>query len=275
MASEKIDQVYAVITKYITPALPVLVVLGALSGIVIYIVKAEIESAVGAMRTDIGTMKTQVSGLETGLAKNNDRIDTLLKDALDRAFPRAVASKSDVHASLKQADAIIRFARDQNVKLDSAKVQRVGLDVLELTDFKRPTLSPADWQSMNEMFGYYSIVKPVDPDFVAMMATHSVFYKGTDKSGPCVSAQSGSHNFVFNTWTFENCTLHLSETLERAAIFSNVIFRDVSVIYEGGHVVLDKVAFINCTFQLPITDTGKKFGEVLLAENEITHLELP
>ena len=275
MANEKVEGLLALINRYVVPAVSVLAFLGMVWGIVNYSVKSEIESAVGGMRTDIAMMKAQVSGLETGLGKNNDRIDTLLKDALDRAFPRAVASRSDVHASLKQADAVIRFARDHNVKLNSAQIQRVGLDVLELTDFKHPKLSPADWQSVNEMLSYYSIVNQVDPDFIAMMATHSFGYRGTDRSGPCVSAQSGSHNFALNTMTFENCTLHLSKTLERAAIFSNVIFRDVTVIYEGGHVVFDRVAFINCIFQLPITDTGKKFGETLLAEDEIRHLELP
>jgi hypothetical protein len=275
MASEKIDWVLAFITKYIAPALPVLVVLAVLWGTFIYTVKAEIESAVGGMRTDIGTMKEQVSGLETGLAKNNDRIDSLLKDALDRAFPRAVASKADVHASLKQADTIIRFARDQNVKLDRARVQRVGLDVLELTDFKRPTLSAADWQSMNEMLGYYSIINKVDPGFIAAMAVKSYVFRGMGRSGSCITAQPGANGWFWQSATFENCTLHLNRNLERAVRFSDVIFRDVTVIYEGGQVAFDGVAFINCTFQLPITDTGKKFGETLLAENEIRHLELP
>jgi hypothetical protein len=257
------------VEKVIVPAGAVLVVLAFFFGGITYIIRAE----VGDIRGDVSNLKDNVKTLTDDSKGTNQRIDTLLKDALERAWPRAVASKADVHASLERARSILRLAEDQNIKMEPQNIQRPGLDVLELVNSKRPDISQQDWQSVNDVLGYYSIVN-ADPKFVAEMETHSWVWRLTNRSEDCLHFQPGANHYGFSTVTIENCTLRLTKALEQAAVFHDVVFKDVTVIYEGGHLLLDRVAFVNCTFQLPLNDKGKKFGETLLAENKIMHLEL-
>jgi hypothetical protein len=47
-------------------------------------------------------------------------------------------------------------------------------------------------------------------------------------------------------------------------VLSNIIFRDVTVIYRGGDVRLVNVFFVNCTFDLPRSDKGVIVAQALL-----------
>src|ERR1035437_1511699 len=210
MSKEQWGAIRSFVEKVIVPTGAVLVVFAAFFGAITYIIRAEVADIKG----DVGTMKENLKTLSDDSVRTNQRIDGLLKDALDRAFPRTVSNKSDVHSSLEQAKGIFRLARDENIKLEPQGIQRFGLDVLELVNSSRPNISQHDWQSVNNILSYYSIVNQVDPKFLADMKKYSWGYRLTDRSKDCLEvppARAGTTpHIVFRDVTVENCTLHLS-----------------------------------------------------------------
>jgi hypothetical protein len=91
----------------------IIVIFGALFAGARYIIRSEVAD----IRSDVSMLKGDTKTLDDRLEATNHKIDGLLKDALDRAFPRTVG-KSDVHATLTQADNIIRFAKERNIELN-------------------------------------------------------------------------------------------------------------------------------------------------------------
>jgi hypothetical protein len=78
--------------SYGGPICTVLVIMGALLAGKQYVIKAEVAD----VRSDVGTIKGQMTELQTASGKTNDRIDTLLKDALERGFPAPTSSKKTI-----------------------------------------------------------------------------------------------------------------------------------------------------------------------------------
>ncbi len=79
-------------------------ILVALFGGATYVIRSEVAD----MRSDVATLKNGVNNLKNDLTSKdqstNQRIDGLLRDALERAFPRPTGSKSDVKGSLSHVD---------------------------------------------------------------------------------------------------------------------------------------------------------------------------
>ncbi len=149
------EQFLAFVTKYITPAIPMLVVLGIMWGIFIYTVHSEIQSAINGMSGDVGTIKTQISALQADSGKTNDKIDSLLKDALDRAWPKPspTATKAELQEDFKRASDLLQFAQSQNVKLDPRLLSNYGKLIGSLN--KRDPVTTA-WETLPTILNYRS-----------------------------------------------------------------------------------------------------------------------
>jgi hypothetical protein len=204
---------------------------------------------------ELSTQKTEIVN-EVQL-----RIDQIAKLQLDKLSTQVTAAQND------------------KVKSSSESVRRLGSDALQLANSRNPEISERAWLAVNQLAGYYSFVNQVDPAFIAEIEKRAGVLRWDDRNTPCLAprpAQPGrTPSIRFNTVIFENCTLRLNTALEEMAVFENTLFRNVTVIYEGGHVQLYNVAFVNCIFHLPFTTPARKLGETLIATNQIDRLELP
>ena len=265
MPNEQIEQFLRFIKKYITPAVPVLVVLGAVWGIFTYTVRSEIESAVGGMRTDVATLKTQVSGLETATGKTNERIDTLLKDALERAFPRPTASKAEIRGSLKETSKLLEIAKSENIRLNPQLVSDYGKELSSISN--DPSVSKLAWNTLSDVLDYRSAL---NAQLVPKLQNLGQYRRGqfvvdfnaeqlpgstSGKLGYSYSADekmvSGSEAAMFVEIGNENkvtsAPMHL--VIEGRGFnlildgyhIRNVIVRDAKITYNGGSLILENV----------------------------------
>lgn len=291
----------AFVKTWIVPAASVLGVLVILWGVFKYTVAAEIQSAIRSMETDVGTMKTQVSGLESGLVKTNDRIDTLLANALERAFPKLDASKVSVRGSLRQADTILQLARSQNIKLNPQLVANYGLKATALsTD---PHTSDVAWKTIENLLAYRSFLN-------ATLVPNAGSEKIVDIPG-----QTGSENFAmeyeilrlpgtrignFRAFQFGNVVFPAGspegallmkigdESKANAALpyilfqapgfelrldgyhLRNVIVEGARIVYNGGPLILENVYFVNCSFEMQRTRQDQNFANAVLSHVPVT-----
>lgn len=112
-------------------------------------------------------------------------------------FPHGKQLASMTRTEFQALNKLMGFCdQDNGVKLDSARVQRLGSDVLELVNSKHHEISQRDWQSVNDILGYYSIVNHVDPDFVEAMKEHSWGFRLTDRSKDCLQAPAAATGLV-------------------------------------------------------------------------------
>ena len=156
MPNNRLDVLRNFVNTWGVPAVPVIVVLGALFAGMTYIIKSEVAD----MRNDISGLKGDVQNLTSGSTSTNQRIDgtnqridSLLKDALERAFPRSAASKGEVRGSLKQADEILQLAKNYNIKLNPQLVASYGKQVADISNDPAASATGA-WRTLINLLNY-------------------------------------------------------------------------------------------------------------------------
>jgi hypothetical protein len=248
-------------SKYGAPITTVIVVFGALFAGVRYIVNSEM----GDIRTDVTTLKGAAKSLDDKLGTTNQRIDGLLKEALERAFPKPSEVKSDVRGSLTKASDLLRLAKSEKIKLEPSLVADYGRELSALPGDSRT------WKVLNQTLTYYSSMVDVTPRFPIQYVTN--------KDAECINADRAT-GWIMMEQEFEHCTQHLDRILGPAAVarkvfFKDLVFRDVHLIYSGGPLVLDNIYFVNCTFELEPSPASKKLAWTFLTENRVAHLQWP
>src|SRR5882672_2570564 len=153
--------IHRFLSKWVVPSGAVATLFIALFEGIKYVIKSEVSE----MRTDVGTLKEDIRTLTSDLAikdqSTNQRIDGLLKEALERAFPRPTSSKAELKGSLERVDGLLRIAKTENVKLDPELLARYGKQVAALSD--EPVLSTAARQTLINLLDYRSFL---NADFI-------------------------------------------------------------------------------------------------------------
>jgi hypothetical protein len=126
----------------------VIVIFGALFGGMRYIINSE----VGDIRADVNTLKRDGSTLTADLKSTNQKIDGLLKDALERAFPPPSTSKAEIRGSLKDANGILQLAKNYQIKLNPELIANYGKRVAALSS--EPDVSDTAWHTLTTLLNY-------------------------------------------------------------------------------------------------------------------------
>jgi hypothetical protein len=196
----------------------------------------------------------RLSNIEKNLEKLNGTIATVQLNQI-------AGNPTDPH-NIQEAKRVLASARATNTNLDQNVIQATGKKFIEAAQS-----NPDAWQVALAFVNYRSS----DPSLlaeIAEQAKHSARIRGDGL--PC----SVGPSWAFKNVIFDNCILRLNKALEPVQ-FHGVIFSNSTVIYEDGQFTFDRVAFINCTFQLPYNDPGKHAAETLLALNQEGPLHLP
>jgi hypothetical protein len=248
----------------------ILVILGTLFTGVQYIVKSEVAD----MKSDVGTLKTSVGSLQEGMGKTNERIDTLLAKALERAFPQPDASKEKILGSLDKMSGLLHFAKDQNVRLNPQLLAAYAQQISEVSS--DPTASGEAWNILGNLLDYRSSLNAVESP-----AARENFIPGVP-SGWEVTAHAYIHARGAGsvTFTYPNRRVPADQSFIYEPIGSvptvvteghpyvritatgkpvlildglrirNAIFEGVRIEYDGGPLIMEDAYFVNCTFEV-------------------------
>lgn len=287
----QIDSIYKFLTKWIVPAAAVIAVLAALFGGIRYIVNAEVadmRSDITKLQSDVGTLTGNITTLHTDIGDTNKRIDDLLKDALERAFPKTTTSKEGVTSSLKRAEGIIRLARSQGVKLDSRLIESYGKQVAALREVADP-VAPAR-QTLKSLLDYRSFLnadaQPQLPNPIlesdAQNPKFHLRFGNLNSTEPKITAyglvpsdQAAVVNFIGEHLNLERpmgaafVLLEGDEVILDGLEMKNVVLRNVSIRYYGSRVLMENVYFVNCTFTFPPQSEMSPKLKALLKERNI------
>ncbi|HXP80272.1 MAG TPA: hypothetical protein VN976_10235 [Verrucomicrobiae bacterium] len=292
MTKEQWNGIHNFLSKWVVPAGAVAALLGLVFGGVRYIIRAEVSD----LRNDVSSLKENVKSLTSDLASKNqatnERIDGLLKDALERAFPRSTANKADVKGSFQHVDDALQIAKAKNVKLDPELLARYGKQVATFSD--EPAVSADARKTLTNLLDYRSFLNadfipsfsqltpatgeskyrmsvsvlpnPDHPDWaLALKVSYAGGYATGDKSARLEflnNPQPEGSEFAFVIIDGGMDALVLD-----GMFMKNVIIRNSVVVYSGGPAVLQNVYFVNCTFKkdFPLTPAGLDLGIKLLS----------
>jgi outer membrane murein-binding lipoprotein Lpp len=271
------DAVHRFLTKWVVPAASTVVLAGALFASVQYIIKSEVadlKSDVSNLHSDIGSLTVNIATQHNDIGSTNARIDNILRDALERAFPKPTAGKAEITGSLKRADDALRFAKSQNIDLGAQLVSAYGKQLTSLSGDRQA------WKTLANVLGYRSFLNskflPVLPPLrpytyeeggyeihnsivlegdVSKAATTFPAVALAGYATPEQSARSehlyhlqpngSGAQFIIIDWKGKNIRIGLDDQY-----FKNVILKNASIVYLGGAIRLENVYFVNCTFDI-------------------------
>jgi hypothetical protein len=268
-------------------------VVAVVTGIIIYIVHAEI----GPLRTDLASLTVQLASAKDDISKlkddgknTNARIDNMLSDALKRAFPVPAAGVKPTKQQINAASRILELARAEQANIDPVVLKNVGENVAALTT--KPQLATVAWDGLNQAVSYRSFLNkdyvPKFSDLTEITGTED-YSPDVNLSGPGSSGVMSGH--ALSVWYAgghqpdkQSARMELlskprahgsgigffiidggTSAIGLDGIYmKNVIVRNAVVDYDGGPIKLENVYFVNCTFRLKRTPAVRDFGTRML-----------
>ena len=247
-----------------------------LFGGAVYVIRAEVAD----VRSDLGTVKSDISDLKTGSKDTNGRIDELLKQVLDRAFPAPNATKASIRESLPQMKGVLQLAKEFKVGLSPEKLISYGRQVTSLTANYDAT--NAQIRVLGDLLDCRSVLNAKDSPEDHLAFPFQLYKVGETALVPAVitakstsTAQKGTftsevpqhvvppdHSFIY--WPLDRQPQKLTKGLPFLKVtgigevsflldgnhIKNVIFRNATIVYNGGPVVLEDVYFEDCKFEV-------------------------
>jgi hypothetical protein len=257
----------------------IIIIFGALFTGVRYIVSSEVAD----IRSDVATLKGTTTTTDNKLDATNRRIDDLLKEALERAFPKPTptATKAELKEDFKRANDLVRLARSENIKLDSQLIATYGREVAAIRN------QPSAWQTLINLLNYrsflntgsvpngppveqkewhthYEVLAGIRPDTIDFTIGNADApnLPVLERIGQNLNAglQHGPAFIVSENLDVDLDTMHIE----------NAVFYNARIIYQGGPVILKNVYFVNCTFVLAQYQSSQLLADAVLGSSAVT-----
>src|ERR1700683_1845475 len=221
-------------------------------------IENNISISLNPITTTLNELNTRVSKLEGRFEQLDAEQKKLAKLQLDRLS--------------SQIAAVRRSGR----RFDPATVRILGDDLVSFSANPDATIHQSAWRVTNELLSYYSFGNEVD-SFTKMMEEKGATLLGIHRDDECalIGRPENTPRIFFRGIVFKNCTVHLDKDILDKNAFEYVLFKNVTVVYAGGPLRLKSVAFVDCIFDMKLTDPSKKLAETLLASNRVENLQLP
>ena len=238
-----------------------------------YVMKAEMKDLVSS----VSSLQAASTSTDKKLDETNQKIDGLLKDVFDRAFPKAGATKAALREAIPQANVILAIAKRENLRLNPTVLSEYGKGLISLK-------GDADaWRSLTVLLNYSSQVNngPMLPSPMGAR-THYFIENFSSTSTPSVSAfgvADWEHSARLNKIGVDmnkgmkegNAFIQVEGDVVRLdeMEIKNVIFRNVHIVYWGGQLQMDNVYFLNCTFEIYQKQRSENLVAKLLSSNPV------
>ena len=228
------------------------------------LIDGKLNPVVSTINTNItqklAPITSDISDLKTGIAEIKGQIKQLNLD-LSRS----------TKLQLNKLNLQIKDAESAGIKADPGTLTRLGEDLLDVAYSDKSNHNLA-WEVLNRTLHYRSTAVPIS-------LANRVVLAAQDRNIECMSVAPNAELWIFEGIAFAHCTQHLDQlvgpqAVKNGLVFDNVVFKDVRIIYSGGPLKLDKVYFLNCTFELEPGDKSKILATTLLASNVVS-LHLP
>jgi hypothetical protein len=224
----------------------------------------------------------RLNGMSSRLDAMSSRVDTIYNLFINDRLKRAAANPKD-KSNIEQAKETLLTARKDNV--------RINLDILKSTGSKfvaAAETQPSAWQTVQQYLDYRSFLntslapaptpddlKPIEFKnkgafvFKYLSPNGSIILHA--KRGPVTPENSARLEELDEPNPISQGTQLIVLEGNDAAILldwkymKNVIIRNLTVVYHGGPLILDKVYFVNCTFNLESNPKSQDLTKAILA----------
>jgi hypothetical protein len=226
---------------------------------------------IGRIDDRIANLDKHISRLETAIrivgAKQGADTKTLVDESLTAA--KNAYDAGHVNRAVATLTATGNILHNETPTTGTTlEVRELAQKSLELTKTEDRNLSQAAWQITNAMLSSYSATFPMP----SLDETKLVHLSYVDPKTECLVTK-GARNTGVRDFLFTNCTLHLDDlfgpdAIARQLSISNTIFKNVTVVYSGGPLLMRGIYFENCTFQLEPSKGSEAIAKQLLAQSQ-------
>ncbi|MGD0629904.1 MAG: hypothetical protein ABR987_11145 [Terracidiphilus sp.] len=263
------EQVRKFLVRWIVPSASVVVVFAALFAGMRYVIKAEIADILG----DIHGIKSDVADLKIGDQKTNNKIDGLLKEALERAFPIPLpgTQKSELEEDFGRAHSLMQLASSESIKLSPQVLENYGKNVAAISS--EPSVSNSVWPAAAELINYRS--SPSN-------AANPEICEPNNSFSRMPAMQIVIHGCTFVLDDAAPQFMQLFQLLQSEHMPPVLILDRVHVIYRGRAIIpVRAILFVNCSFEFQISApppaAARSLTKILLAASDFKRIdfELP
>jgi len=265
----------------------------------------KIRSETSDMRATLGSISTDVGNLKSDVGQIKTDLKDMFNKALERAYPsvptpEGLKQPGNASNTIERGSAIVEMANNLGIGLDPAIANRFGLEVIAASE--NATIRDQAWKAMEA-----SLRQRTQQDEVvaAVRNVHWIkstiprelrvgldeFFNQIDTYGSEMTATAQS------TWLSvpigaEDSIKQFHQKLQKLGLplpayarfvgkgqatppfdgihFSNIVFENLHITYNGGPLILENVTFVNCSFSFQIDTASRSLAIALLTAPRIT-----
>jgi hypothetical protein len=252
--------------------------------------KKDITEQLSPIGQDIAALKAQVATI----------IPQLMKEKLN-------TKGAELQRALETVASIAETSKDKQIDTDSAAIGEIGAKVIQIGATNgHDQIANAAWQATTQLLNYKSFLNSkTAPDISgAIPVTQAPVKLGVTLSGHAVPPYPGYDHpvvpvnmrilYVGPITPLESSDAAIAEPLNQDPSnhlqngpkyyvvegkgfeyildgyrMRNIIFKDVTIIYDGGPVALQNVYLVNCTFKFKPTPDWQRLSNELFAKASV------
>jgi len=273
----------------------ILVILTVLAAIVLYVVRAEVDSRLGPILTDTGKNTQAVIDLEKRIAAVSERVDKipiqLSKALVDQSAQHVSSGKlNEGVKSLILATGLIKSAKQQKLDPGAEYFRDISKQLNSIVHTSTSSeIAEQVHRTFTELATYRSAVEPPPdttgprkPINTSIRTTISMRYNVrilfgatifpvyvhgdvfTSTAPPLLS----SNVVISGPAVFIGMVPDASQTLDGIHWIDGVTFINMRIRYNGGETELNNVWFVNCTFEFANNPRGVQLASAIATTKE-------
>jgi hypothetical protein len=230
--------------------LPLVAAVAAIVGSIL-VATNHIDSELSSMRTDISGLTTRTTKNEAAIKALSDQQSDATQKLIHDLLATAVTTKS-LPIATKAVEVASRLTSQLREEKRPAPPEFFQSVVESLNHTKQPELKDAAFRVQLQLAEYRSSLLTISVPSTVMNCM-----------GDAAKKESFPVNYIFTDMTFNGCVFTLD-----GRHLNHVVLINTRVIYNGGPLYLDKVVFVNCTFDVKPSSNASQFLEYATLEQQ-------
>jgi hypothetical protein len=207
----------------------------------------------------------KISNINESLARLTTASEFLKPDVsknLPRVMKQSLQQSGDLDLGLRTVTALATKALEQKVTTDPHGIFEIGQMLLSNQNNFEPSAGPLAWDAVVSLLDYRSFITASEDPSYDTPAPRTIpapqFPPGRLPEGIKV------YRIGFTVAGTYSDTIAID-----GAWWEGVTFRNLTIQYSGGPVVLRNVTFENCKFQISFSPQSKELGRAILSSNTV------